>query len=156
MILKSEKHLHGKPVISWTGSGSPTCPMPLNFKFSKVLSNRFFFMVPRPEQWRKPCLRAFDGCYTNLLKRVQNLDWRDHPTLNVIYHGLPRISSVLTSRMLSFSGHCFRAKREIISDILLWCPAGHKRSRKHTFLDVLKRETGLEYEELGTAMADRE
>ena len=110
------------------------------------------------ETWTmtKTMLKSLDGCYTNLLKRVQNLDWRDHPTLNVIYHGLPRISSILTSRMLSFSGHCFRAKREIISDILLWCPAGPKRSRKHTFVDVLKRETGLENEELGTAMADRD
>jgi len=110
------------------------------------------------ETWTmtKTMLKSLDGCYTNLLKRVQNLDWRNHPTLNEIYHGLPRISSVLTSRMLSFSGHCFRAKREIISDVLLWCPAGPKRSRKRTFLDILKRETGLEIEELGTAMADRE
>ena len=58
--------------------------------------------------------------------------------------------------MLSFSGQCFRAKHEIISDVLVWCPAGPKRSRKRTFLDILKRETGIEVEELRTAMADRE
>lgn len=110
------------------------------------------------ETWTmtKAMLKSLDGCYTNLLKRVLNLDWRNHPTLQEIYNGLPRISSVLTSRMLTFSGHCFRSKHEVISDLLLWCPAGPKRSRKRTFLDVLKRETGLESEELRTAMANRE
>ena len=104
----------------------------------------------------KTMLKSLNGCYTNLLKRVKNLDWRNHPTLHEIYRGLPRISSVLTSRMLSFSGHFFRVKHEIISDILLWCPAGLKPSRKRTFLDILKRETGLDVEELDTVMADRE
>ena len=100
--------------------------------------------------------KSLNGCYTNLLKRAQNLDWRDHPTLGHIYQGLPRISSVVSSRRLAFSGHCFRAKSEIISDILLWCPTGRKHSRKRTFLDNLKRETGLEVDELKTVMLDRE
>lgn len=110
------------------------------------------------ETWTmtKTMLKSLDGCYTNLLKRVQNLDWRNHPTLQEIYNGLPTISTVLTSRMLTFSGHCFRSKQEIISDLLLWCPAGPKRLRKHTFLDILKRTTGLEFGELETAMVDRE
>ncbi len=110
------------------------------------------------ETWTmtKTMLKSLDGCYTNLLKRVQNLDWRSHPSLLQIYNGLPRISNVLTSRMLAFAGHCFRSKHEVISDLLLWCPVGPKRSRKRTYLDTLKRETGLETIELGTAMADRE
>jgi hypothetical protein len=100
--------------------------------------------------------KNIDGCYTNLLKRVQNLNWKDHPTLIQIYNGLPRISSVLSSRRLRFSGHCFRAKEEKISDLLLWSPTGPIRSRKLTFLDTLKRETGLQVEEIKTAMLDRE
>ena len=97
-----------------------------------------------------------DGCYTNLLKRVQNLYWAEHPTLAQIYNGLPRISSTLSSRRLRFSGHCFRAKEEIISSLLLWSPIGPIRSRKFTYIDTLKRETKLEIEELKTAMQDRE
>ena len=110
------------------------------------------------ETWTmtKAMSKSIDGCYTNLLKRVQNLDWRDHPTLRIIYKGLPRVSSIISARRLSFSGHCFRAKGEIISDLLLWCPPGPKRSRKLTFLDSLKRETGLQLDELKTAMSDRE
>ena len=131
---------------------------------SNVIKIKVFKSLVEPillygsETWAmtKTMLKSLDGCYTNLLKRVKNLDWRNHPTLQEIYNGLPRISDVLTSRMLSFAGHCFRSKNEVISDLLLWCPAGPKRSRKRTFLDILKRETGLETEELGTAMAERE
>ena len=98
--------------------------------------------------------RSIDGCYTNFLKRVQNLNWVNHPTLEQIYSGLSRISSVLTSRRLRFAGHCFRAKEQAISDLLLWSPIG--QIRKLTFLDTLKRETGLEVEEIKTAMLDRD
>ena len=99
--------------------------------------------------------KSIDGCYTNLLKKVQNLNWADHPTLNQIYNNLPRISRILTSRRLQFAGHCFRAKEEIISRLLFWSPTGLVRSRKLTFLDTLKRETGLEIEEIKTVMQDR-
>ena len=58
--------------------------------------------------------------------------------------------------MLTFSGHCFRSKHEVISDLLLWNPPGVKRLRKHTFLDILKQTRGVELGELETAMADRE
>jgi len=33
---------------------------------------------------------------------------------------------------------------------------GTKRSKKRTYPDMLRRETGLELRELGTAMSDRE
>ena len=149
--FKSEKALHAlKLEISRIKSGVLTCPIPLNSNFQIPI------LLYGSETWTitKTILKSLDGCYTNLLKRVQNLDWRNQLTLHEIYRGLPRISSVLTSRMLSFSGHCFRAKHEIISDILLWCPDGLKAQESDIF--ILKRETGLEVEELGTAMADRE
>ena len=38
--------------------------------------------------------RRLDGCYTCLLRRVKNLSWKNHPTLETIYGNLPRISSV--------------------------------------------------------------
>jgi len=65
--------------------------------------------------------------------------WRDHLTLIEIYKELPRISSVLSSRRLFFSGHCFLAKNKIL-----------------TYPDMLRWETGLELRELGSAMSDRE
>ena len=130
--------------------------MILRSKLSKSLVEPILLYGSETWTMTKMMEKSLDGCYTNLLKSVQNLDWRNHPTLAEIYNGLPRISSVLSSRRLTFSGHCFRSKNEVISDLLLWCPVGPKRSRKRTFLDALKRETGLELEELRTAMSDRE
>ena len=43
-----------------------------------------------------------DGCYTRLLRRVQNLSWKNHPTLETIYGNLPRISSILMKRSVQF------------------------------------------------------
>ena len=35
-------------------------------------------------------------------------------------HGLPRISTIIRERRLSFSGHCWRSKNEVVSDLVLW------------------------------------
>ena len=121
----------------------------------KILVEPILLYGSETRTMTKTMEKSIDGCYTNLLKRAQNLNWVDHPTLIQIYNGLLRISSILTSRRLRFAGHCFRAKEEIISKILLWSPIG-PRSRKLTFPDTLKRETGLEIAEMKTAMQDRE
>lgn len=99
--------------------------------------------------------KRLDGCYTNLLRRVQNISWRSHSTLKQIYGGLPSISIKLRQKRLQFAGHCHRATGEVISSLLLWRPAGRVASRKLTFIDTLVRDTGIELSELGTVMQDR-
>ena len=59
--------------------------------------------------------RRFDGCYTNLLRRVKNISWREHATLERIYGGLPPISLKLKQKRLQFACHCHRATGEVIS-----------------------------------------
>ena len=97
--------------------------------------------------------QRLDGCYTNLLRRVQNLSWQKHPTMKEIYGSLPRLSARLIEHRTRFAGHCFRAKEEIISDILLW---KQSRSRKLTYPDIIARDSGIHLEDLPNAMADRE
>ena len=41
-----------------------------------------------------------DGCYTNLLRRVQNISWRKHFTLSHIYGDLQPLSVTLAKRSL--------------------------------------------------------
>ena len=101
--------------------------------------------------------RRLDGCYTRLLRRVQNLSWKNHPTLETIYGDLPRISSILRKRRVQFAGHCARASNELVSSFVLWRhPSSHGRSRKLTFPDIICRDTSLEKQDLLTAMSDRE
>ena len=100
--------------------------------------------------------RRLDGCYTRLLRRVQNLSWKNHPTLDTIYGHLPKISSTLRKRRVQFAGHCARASDELVSSFVLWRhPSSHKRSRKLTFPDTICRDTSIAKEELLTAMTDR-
>ena len=98
-----------------------------------------------------------DGCYTRLLRRVLNLSWRDHPTLEMIYGDLPSVSVLVRKRRVQFAGHCARATDELVSSFVLWRhPSSHKRSRKLTFPDRIQRDTSISKEDLLGAMTDRE
>ena len=97
-------------------------------------------------------VKRLDGCYTNLLRRVQNISWKQHFTLKQIYYKLPFLSQRHKQRIAQFAGHSLRAKGELISDILLWKPS---KGRKLTFPDVVSRYTGIEVQDLSVAMADR-
>ena len=99
--------------------------------------------------------KRLDGSYTNLLRRVQDIQWTQHATLEDIYGKLPRISSKLMQRRVQFAGHCYRAKDEVISSLLLWTPPGPNRSNRLTYPDVISRDTGIKVQDLPAAMADR-
>ena len=109
------------------------------------------------ETWTLPVRleRRLDGAYTNLLRRIQNISWRSHATLETIYGDLSPISLKLKRKRLQFAGHCYRAENEIISSLLLWHPTGSVHSRKLTFPDTIARDSGLDIRDLGTAMQDR-
>ena len=69
---------------------------------------------------------------------------------------LPKISSVVTERRLTFAGHCYRAKQQAVSRLVLWNPGRRPvRSRKLTFPDTISRDTGIPQQDLPSAMADR-
>ena len=98
-----------------------------------------------------------DGTYTRLLMRVQNMSWKKHPTKHQIYGDIPPISTIVAQRRAQFAGHCFRAKDQIISDLLLWrLPCPNRGSRPLTYPDMLCRDTGLTFDELGTALRDKD
>ena len=99
--------------------------------------------------------KRINGCYTNLLRTVQNISWRNHATLETIYGVLTPISLRLKQRRLQFAGHCHRAKHEIISSLLLWHPMGRVFSRKLTYPDVIVRDSGIHMGNLNTVMQDR-
>ena len=96
--------------------------------------------------------KRLDGTYTNLLRRAQNIHWKEHATLERIYGSLTPISQRLRQKRLQFAGHCRRAENELISSLLLWRPMGTIRSRKLTFPEVIAHDSGLERCDLETAM----
>ena len=73
--------------------------------------------------------------------RVQNLNWKDHPTLADIYGDLPRKSHTLMIRRLQFAGHCIRAQDKPVSDLVMWRLPCNKRGRRPlTHSDVFIRD----------------
>lgn len=110
------------------------------------------------ETWtmKKELQDRLDGTYTRLLMCVKNISWKTHPTKEQIYGELPPITTTIARRRVIFAGHCFRAKDQAISDILLWrLPQSSRGTRPHTYPDTISRDTGLTFQELGAAMADR-
>ena len=87
--------------------------------------------------------RRLDGTHTNLLRRVQNINWAEHATKENIYGNLPSISDILMRRRLQLAGHCLRAESEVISTLLQWDQRLPIRNRKRTYPQMLSRDSGI-------------
>lgn len=99
-----------------------------------------------------------DGCYTQLLRRVLNVSWRDHMTNTELYGDLVPLSTVLRRRRLQFAGHCTRALDQPVSKLVFWCPPNGrpKRGRRAlTYPELLAKDVGINPAELPTLIRDR-
>ena len=101
--------------------------------------------------------KILDGTYTRLLMRARNLSWKKHPSISDIYVNLPRVSALARSRRVQFADHCYCAKNEVISSLLLWKSSSDPaRGRKLSFPDVISRDTSIRTEDLGTVILERD
>ena len=102
--------------------------------------------------------KKLDGTYTRLLRASLNINWRQRVTNKSLYGNLSKVSQLVRERRLRFAGHCYRAKDECISDLLLWRPKHGRRSvgrPAKTYVDLLEEDTGFKTEELVDLMEDR-
>ena len=75
-----------------------------------------------------------------------------------LYRDLPKISQKIKIWRLRFAGHCFRSN-ECVSKLIHWEPKHGSRKPGRpviNFVDTLKTDTGLDINELKTAMLDRQ
>ena len=66
--------------------------------------------------------KKVDGNYTRMLRAILNKSWRQHPTRHQLYGHLPPITKTIQVRRTRHTGHCWRSKDELVSDVLLWTP----------------------------------
>ena len=95
--------------------------------------------------------KKLDGNYTIML--------RPHPTRHQLYGHLPPITKTIQVRRTRHTGHYWRSKYELISDVLLWTPAyGQAKAGRpaRTYIQQLCEDTGCSPEDLPEAMNDRE
>ena len=99
------------------------------------------------------------GNYTRMLQAILNKSWRQHPTRHQLYVHLPPITKTILVRRTRHTGHCWRSRDELISDVLLWTPA-YSRAKAgrpaRTYIHQLCEDTGCSPEDLPETMNDRE
>ena len=80
--------------------------------------------------------KKLDGNYTRMLRAILNKFWQQHPTRHQLYGHLPPITKTIQARRTRHSGHCWRSKDKLISDVL-WTPHMVKQKQnnqlEHTY-----------------------
>ena len=103
--------------------------------------------------------KHLNGCYTRLLRMAQNISWKSKTINEKLYNGLPKVTDIISERMLNLAGHCVRHKEDMAHNLVLWTPTRGKRRRGRqqlTFVDALKLQTDLEsIDEIRSVMMDR-
>ena len=91
------------------------------------------------------------------LRAILNKSWRQHPTRHQLYGHLPPIT--IQVRRTRQTGHCWRSRDELISDVLPWTPTyGRAKAGRltRTYIQKLCEDTGCGPEDLPEVMNDRE
>ena len=66
--------------------------------------------------------KKLDGNYTRILRTILKKSWRQHPTKQQLYGHLPPVTKTIKIRRTRHTGHCWRSRDELVSDVLLWTP----------------------------------
>ena len=95
--------------------------------------------------------KKLDGNYTRMLQAILNKSWRQHSTKRQLYGHLPCIMKTIQVRRIRHARHCWRSKKKLISDILLWTPS-HGQAKvgrpAKTYIQQLCADTGCSLEDL--------
>ena len=103
--------------------------------------------------------KKLDGNYTRMLGAILNKSWRQHPTKRQLYGHLPPITKTIKVRQTRHTGHCWRSRHELISDVLIWTPTyGRANAGRpaRTYIQQLCEDTGCSPEDLPEAINERE
>ena len=66
--------------------------------------------------------KKLDGNYTRMLQAILNKSWWQHSPKHQLYGHLPPITKTIQVRRTRHTGHCWRSRDELISDVLVWPP----------------------------------
>ena len=76
-----------------------------------------------------------------MLRAVKNVTWRQRITNEVLFVGLPRISTAVTERRLRFSGHCWGVHR--VWDVVVGLLVASRPSNRLVYLRDGSAQTTL-------------
>ena len=94
-----------------------------------------------------------------MLQIILNKTWRQNPTKQQVYGLLPPITKTIQVRRTRHAGHCWKIRRKLIRDILLWI-LSHGRAKAgrpvRTDVQQLCTDKGCSPEDLLEEMDERE
>ena len=103
--------------------------------------------------------KKLDDNYTRMLRAILNKSWTQHPTKLQLWSHLLSIAKTIKVRRNRHTGHCWRSKDELISDVLLWT-LSHGRAKSgrpaRTYIQQLCADVGCSPEDQQESMDDRE
>ena len=103
--------------------------------------------------------KKLDGNYTWMLQAILNKSGRQHTTRHQLNGHLPPFMKTIQVRRTRHTGHSWRSRDELISDVLLWTPT-YGRAKAgwpaRTYIQQLCEDTGCSPEDLPEAMNNRE
>lgn len=114
-------------------------------------------LLYRSDSWSltKSLEKKFNGTYTHMPRKVQNISWKDKVINNFLYGSNPRLTEIIRQKLLSLAGHVSKPN-EPASRVLLWEPDEWRRvgHPKIMLKKTLEDDTGLEAHEFQTVMLD--
>ncbi len=164
-MSSSEKDFEIRKAIAW--SACHKLKTIWSSQLSRNLKVRLFratvesVLTYNAETWtvNKSLEKRINGCYTRMLRMVNNVTWKQKLTNHVLYQGLPQLSQTIAEKRMRLAGHCIRHDDEIAHHLALWEPTRGTRCRGRqavTYVDVLRRDTNLESaQEIRTVMLNR-
>ena len=103
--------------------------------------------------------KKLDDNYTRILRAILNKSWRRHSTKHHLYGHLPSITKTIQVRQTRHTGHHWRSRGKLISDVFLWTPTyGRAKAGRpaQTYILQLCEDMGCSPEDLPEAMNDWE
>ena len=85
-----------------------------------------------------------------------NKSWRQHPTKQQLYSHLPPITNTIKIRRTRHTGHCWRSRDELISDLLLWTLSHGRAKGGRPARTYIQQHCAVQDEDLPEAMGERE
>ena len=128
-VSSTEKDIDTRLTKAWTAidklsiiwKSNLTDKMKCSFFHATVVS----ILLYRCTTWTltKRLEKKKDSNYTRILRAILNKSRQEHPTKHQLYGHLPPITkNTIQVRRARHTGHCWRSRDELISDVLLWTP----------------------------------
>ena len=122
MLPNAVKLRLGLQATNWKRSENQNLTGPSKIKFFRACVESILLYGSETWTVTKAFEERINGCYTQLLRRLLDISWRDHQTNTKVYGDIPPLSISLRKRRLQFAGHCLRTSDQPVSKLIFWTP----------------------------------